>query len=1085
VRTQRFLLPSLLALAASSATAAAQSPSSFVNWETPHVHPLDVTPDGSKLLAVNTADDRLEVFDASGATLTRLYSIPVGLDPVSVRARTNDEVWVVNHISDSVSIVKLSTRSVTRTLKTDDEPCDVVFAGSPQRAWVSCSQANSVLAFDLANLSNSPARIAIDGEDPRAMATSADGSKVYVAIFESGNASTELAGGAVNNIGFPPNVVSDPAGPYGGLNPPPNSGALFNPPMNPANPLPPRVGLIVKKDASGQWMDDNSGDWTSLVSGPNAALSGRPVGWDLTDNDVAIIDTASSSVVYARHLMNLCMAIAVNPANGQIAVVGTDATNQIRFEPNVQGRFTRVEVARVNPTGPATLGITDLNPHLTYAVPTIPQSERDKSLGDPRGIVWNSTGTRGYVTGMGSNNVVVIDANGNRAGIAPTIIVGEGPTGIVLDEPHGRLFVMDKFEAKISVVDTATEVEIRRVAFHDPSPAAIKVGRKHLYDTHKNSGLGQIACGSCHIDARMDRLAWDLGNPAGIVKSVAGQNLGANIPILNAGFQDWHPMKGPMSTQTLQDIIGKEPLHWRGDRDGLEEFNGAFISLQGDDTNLTPTEMQEYEDFLATITFPPNPFRNFNNTLPTNLPLPGHYTTGRFGPAGQPLPNGNAVQGLSTYRPPRLLDNNVFACVTCHTLPTGGGTDYTLQGITLVPIPPGPNGEHHHMLVSVDGSTNITVKVPQLRNLYEKVGFDLTQAVNRAGFGLLHDGSVDSIARFVDEPVFVLQSDQETADLVAFLLSFSGSDLPQGSTNVFALEPPGTPSKDSYAAVGAQTTLVDVNNPDPGQLALIASMIGQADTKKVGLVVKGVQGGIPRGYAYIGAGQFQSDRAGEIVTAAALQAAAMPGSELTYTVVPRGTATRIGIDRDLDGCLDRDELDGGTDPADPSSHACGPGDPFCFGDGSLATACPCGNTGVAGRGCANSQAGSMGSWLYATGSTSPDSVVFTASAELPSALSIILQGTVNLSAGVSYGDGLRCVGGTLKRLYTKNAVSGVVSAPTGGDPSVTARSATLGDPIAPGATRYYQTYHRDPAAAFCPGPQGGTFNVSNGYRIVW
>lgn len=1084
MKPQNVLVSSFIVLVAIS-TASAQSPGSFVNWETPHVHPLDRTPDGSKLLAVNTADARLEVFDASGAVLSPLFSVPVGLDPVSVRARTNDEVWVVNHVSDSVSIVRLSTRSVVGTLTTDDEPCDVVFGGTPARAFVSCSQANTVLVYDMASLPTPPARITIDGEDPRAMAVSADGTKVYVAIFESGNSTTILGGGAVSNLGFPPNVVNDPSGPYGGQNPPPNSGAIFDPPINGANPPAPAVGLIVRKDGAGLWKDDNNGDWTNLVSGPNAAASGRPVGWDLADNDVAVIDATSLGVTYVRRLMNLCMGIAVDPSNGDLTVIGTEATNEIRFEPNVQGRFTRVEIARVKQPGLVITVISDLNPHLTYAAPTIPQTDRDKSLGDPRGIVWNAAGTRAYVTGMGSNNVIVIDSSGARAGAAPTIEVGEGPTGIVLDAAHGRLLVLNKFEGAISVVDLASEMETARIPFHDASPQAIRLGRKHLYDTHKNSGLGQIACGSCHVDSRFDRLAWDLGNPAGNMKPVTGQNLGAGIPGLNTGFQPWHPMKGPMTTQTLQDIIFKEPLHWRGDRDGLEEFNGAFLGLQGDDANLTPAEMQEFEDFLATVTFPPNPFRNFDNTLPTNLPLPGHHTTGRFGPAGLPLPNGNAVNGLAMYRPPRLLDANALACVTCHTLPTGMGTNYTLQGTTLVPIAPGPNGERHHMLVSVDGSTNISMKVPQLRNEYDKVGFDTTQLVNRAGFGVLHDGSVDSIERFIDEPVFSIQSNQETADLVAFMMAFSGSELPQGSTNVFALEPPGSPSQDSYAAVGVQTTLQDASNPAPGQLALIANMIAQTNAKKVGLVVKGVEGGLPRGYAYVAPNLFQSDRAGEMVAAAALQSSAMPGSELTYTVVPRGTGTRIGIDRDLDGCLDQDEIDGGSDPADPSSRSCGPGTSFCAGDGSLLTACPCGNTGVAGRGCANSQAGSAGAWLSARGTTSPDRVVFTSSGELPVALSIVLQGTIDLGAGVLYGDGVRCVGGTLKRLYTQSAVNGVVTAPGPGDPSVTARSAALGDPIAPGATRLYQVYYRDPAATFCSSPIGSTFNVSNGYRINW
>ncbi|MCC7012731.1 MAG: beta-propeller fold lactonase family protein [Planctomycetes bacterium] len=895
--------------------------SSFVNYENPHVHPLERTPDGTRLIAVNTPDNRIEVFDLTGVRVFPQFSVPVGLDPVSVRARSATEVWVVNHVSDSISIVDLSTGNVVRTLATDDEPADVVFTSSPARAFVSCSQANSVLVFDLANLAAVPQRIAIVGEEPRALAVDATGSKVYAAIFESGNRSTVLGGGLAvsGTLSFPPNVVSDPSGPYGGLNPPPNNGAQFDPPLNGASGTPPRVSLIVKQDGAGRWRDDNGTDWTDFVSGSSAALSGRPIGWSLADHDIAVIDSASLSVGYASGLMNICMALAVHPTSGAITVVGTDGTNEVRFEPKVNGTFVRVELARVDATTQLSLGTSDLNPHLGYASATVPQSERDKSLGDPRAILWRADGSRGYVSGMGSNNVIVIDALGQRAGLAPTIEVGEGPTGLALDEARGKLYVLDKFESALSIVDLALEREVARVPFHDPSPAAIKLGRKHLYDTHKNSGLGQAACASCHVDARLDRLAWDLGDPSGALKQTTGQNLGANIPGLNTGFQPWHPMKGPMTTQTLQDIVAHEPLHWRGDRAGLEEFNGAFVGLQGDDTNLTPTEMQQFEDFLATITYPPNPYRNFDNTLPTNLPLPGHFTTGRFAPAGQALPNGNAIAGLAAYRPPSFLDGGNLACVTCHTLPTGMGTDYRLQGAALVPIAPGPSGEHHRALVSVDGTTNVSTKIPQLRNIYEKTGFNTTQLVNTAGFGYLHDGSVDSIERFLAEPAFDVTSDQMVANLTAFMLAFSGSELPVGSTNPLNAEPPGGTSKDSHAAVGAQRTFSAPANA--ADQAWINQVIGFANANKTGLVVKGRQGGLTRGYAWVpGSNLFQSDRAAQSSSASALWAAAGGGNELTFTVVPRGSQTRIGIDRDLDGTFDRDELDLGTDPADAASH---------------------------------------------------------------------------------------------------------------------------------------------------------------------
>ena len=109
---------------------------SFVNWESPHVSPVDLTPDGSRLLAVNTADNRLEVFTVTGGGLTAFGSVPVGLDPVSVRARSNTEAWVVNHVSDTVSVVDLVAMNVIATLYPGDEPADVVFAGAPQRAFV-------------------------------------------------------------------------------------------------------------------------------------------------------------------------------------------------------------------------------------------------------------------------------------------------------------------------------------------------------------------------------------------------------------------------------------------------------------------------------------------------------------------------------------------------------------------------------------------------------------------------------------------------------------------------------------------------------------------------------------------------------------------------------------------------------------------------------------------------------------------------------------------------------------------------------------------------------------------------------------
>jgi hypothetical protein len=79
---------------------------------------------------------------------------------------------------------------------------------------------------------------------------------------------------------------------------------------------------------------------------------------------------------------------------------------------------------------------------------------------------------------------------------------------------------------------------------------------------------------------------------------------------------------------------------------------------------------------------------------------------------------------------------------------------------------------------------------------------------------------------------------------------------------------------------------------------------------------------------------------------------------------------------------------------------------------------------------------------------------------------------------------VRCAGGTLKRLYQAAASGGSISVPAPGDPSVSARSAFLGDPLTSGATRSYAVYYRDPIVlGGCSA--ASTFNVTQTGRVTW
>src|ERR1043165_1531728 len=88
----------------------------YVNFEGKQTSPIRLSPDGSRLFAVNTPDARLSVFDVTQPSNPRLIAeIPVGIEPVSVNPRDNEEVWVVNEVSDSISIISASHRTVVNT----------------------------------------------------------------------------------------------------------------------------------------------------------------------------------------------------------------------------------------------------------------------------------------------------------------------------------------------------------------------------------------------------------------------------------------------------------------------------------------------------------------------------------------------------------------------------------------------------------------------------------------------------------------------------------------------------------------------------------------------------------------------------------------------------------------------------------------------------------------------------------------------------------------------------------------------------------------------------------------------------------
>jgi hypothetical protein len=159
---------------------------------------------------------------------------------------------------------------------------------------------------------------------------------------------------------------------------------------------------------------------------------------------------------------------------------------------------------------------------------------------------------------------------------------------------------------------------------------------------------------------------------------------------------------------------------------------------------------------------------------------------------------------------------------------------------------------------------------------------------------------------------------------------------------------------------------------------------------------------------------------------------------------------------------------------------------FCWPGQAGVLPCPCANPPASnGLGCNNSSnTGGALLWQAGTASIANDTVLFATTGERPTPLSIVWQCTALAPAGIQFGQGVRCGTGTLKRLYTKVASGGSIIAPQNGDPTVSARSAAVNDPLASGTTRYYFDSYRDPNLLGGCAPIY-TYNATQTGAITW
>ena len=939
------LLAGSIFITRKSASASSTGPS-FIEFESGQVRPIAMSPNGRTLFATNTPNGTLEVFDlASGMPAARYgvisgipafrYRVAVGLEPVALAARSDTEVWVVNHLSDSVSIISLiGTPHVIRTLLVGDEPRDIVFAGTPARAFITTAHRGQqrvdpsianvpgagdpqmttggvpradVWVFDPESLGTtfggSPIKImSFFTDTPRALAVSPDKNTVYVAGFKTGNQTTTIPQGRICT-GFEP--FKPCTLPDGSVSPGGNPGPATDAQREPA----PEVGLIVKyNSSSGHWEDELHRTWDSSVR------------FRLPDTDVFAVDANSLTPTASfAHVGTTLFNMAVNPTNGTLYVSNTESINNARFEGpgtyaghTVQGHLAETRITVISGTG---VTPRHLNKHLDYSAlagtKNFDTDAKNHSLSMPVDMAVTRDGSTLYLAAFGSSRLGVFNTKSLEddsfdpvAASANYIPVsGGGVGGLALDEPRGRLYVMTRFDDAVKVIDLHSGHEVAGFVLPNPEPDTVLRGRPMLYDATRFSGNGEAACASCHIFGDMDDLAWDLGNPdAAVTKSTIPINFRGLLPLLianNAGGlttplngsnkpEDFHPMKGPFTTQTLRGLRFSGAMHWRGDRStgalGSDPFDAnvsfknfivAFQGLVGSVDQPSEAEMQQFADFQLQVFPPPSPVRNLDNSL-----TPAQQRGADFYSGTRP------ADGVNSAVADQVFGKSSFSCAGCHVLDPSQGFFGTGRNQSFEALPQ-------------------IVKIPHLRNQYAKVGMFGSPAVSFfdapdsgptgdqvRGFGFSGDGSTDTVFRFLSASVFRPTSNSgfpqknpaaTQRDVEQFLLAFDSDLAPIVGQQV-------TLTADNAQSAGPRIDLLTQRASTP-----FTSRALDAPTMECDLVARTVQSGRVRNFLYDPtARRFVPDDGTDPVSGDALRAlAAIPGQEVTYTAATPGSGTRM------------------------------------------------------------------------------------------------------------------------------------------------------------------------------------------------
>ncbi len=551
--------PSLLArLAAQPIKEAAVGELQEVGYPTfmsPHASPVAIA--GDRVFVTNTPADTVDVIDRASRRV--IGRVRVGVDPVGLAVRPDGkEVWVANHVSDSVSVIDSDPTSptylqVVATVQefaaagskrkrlgkrgkatAFDEPVGVAFA-SDSKAYVSLSSENEIAVVNVGSRKVTR-RLSISAQDPRAIAVR--GNRLYVLPFESNN-QTQISG----CVG-------------------------------------PLDGDLCTFDAIQHVVSNNN----VLSTGIDVDIVKNP---KVPDRDLYVFDTASDTLVDVVDTVGtLLYGLAVDSA-GHVYVAQTDARNDVNGRAGTLkhglaemgnraflNQITRIDCDSGRCAAPRFLDLEPLPPV---------DPEPGEALATPFGIAISADDSTLVASAAGSNKLFTIDTA--TGAVLGQVAVDAVPRGIAL-ESNARgapelAWVLNVVSNSVSVVDVSSPRRpsvSKTIRLEDPTPRVIRRGRMAFHDAGAST-TGTFSCESCHPDGHTDQLLWVLDTPA-----------------CSAGGCTQIPPRTTMPVRGLRDTA---PFHWDGiPGDPFGGRNTANIN-GGDPPNCSLSEPESCTRFLV------------------------------------------------------------------------------------------------------------------------------------------------------------------------------------------------------------------------------------------------------------------------------------------------------------------------------------------------------------------------------------------------------------------------------------------------------------------------------------------------------